>query len=258
MDGYMTRPSRLAPLLLLALAPAAALADDYRWEVRGDAGRDSTRGSLFTDVDTLSLAGSWYFKPVSTEGVPLAEAAFLGRASRLSVVAGRFEILDTQLNAQAASVGYYIPSTMFYAGAGVSRGQNITAINSTIVMREYDTTWFGTLGMTPVDGLLLTTNFEEDGYDPNLTARYVGKLPNDHFYAGSVSIVEPDQGDTSFGVDFDYFFNESTSAGVGYADAGDRWELRAEKFFSRTWAAGFSAHTADGGDGFGVHVTWRH
>jgi hypothetical protein len=35
MDDGMTKLRSLAPALLLALAPVAALADDYRWEVEG-------------------------------------------------------------------------------------------------------------------------------------------------------------------------------------------------------------------------------
>lgn len=265
----MTKLRNLAPWLLLAFAPAAALADDYRWEVEGALKRDMPSFEGVGDADTLTLAGTWYFAPVSTDGVPLAEAAYLGRASSLSAIASRFhwrsDSLDTHLNAQGARVGYYLPGTMFYGSVGVSHGQNVTVLfpdlndlNSIIVQKEYSTEWSGTLGIAPLDGLLITTNFQDHGYDPNVTARYVGKLPNNHFYAGSVSLVDPDLGDTSFGLDFDYYIDESFSLGAGYDDGGDQWELRAEKFFSKSWALGASVSTADGGDSVGIHVTWRH
>jgi hypothetical protein len=257
MTGTLRRFIRLGVFASL-IAPSITMADEYQWQVRGDFDRVMPSNDFLDDVDTLQLAGTWYFAPVSTDNVPLAEAAYLGRASYLSAIAARFEIFETTLNAQGANVGYYIPGTMFYAGVGVSHGQTITGINSVTVQKEYDTNWFGTFGVTPLDGLLITTDFDEDGYDPNVTARHVGKLPNSHFYAGSVSIVDPDGGDTAFGVDFDYYFDDTTSAGVGYFDGGERWELRAEKFFSKTWAAGITGYTADGGDGIGVHVTWRH
>jgi hypothetical protein len=254
----MNKLRRLAPALLLALAPAA-FADDYRFEVRGTFARDHPAGDFLDDIDTTTLSGSWYFKPVSVDGVPLSQAAFLGRASYLSAVAARFDgFFGTHLNAQAASVGYYIPQTIFYVNAGASRGQTVTAVSSTIVQKEYETRWFGSVGVTPLDGLLVYTRIEEGAYDPNVAARHVGRLPNAHYYAGSVSLVDPDQGDLSFGLDFDYYFDESTSLGAGYDDAGDRWELRAEKFFSKNWAAGVSGYTADFGDGFGVQITWRH
>jgi len=255
MDGFMTKLRSLAAALLFALAPAAALADDYRFEVKGTFDRLSTDDN----VDVAALAGTWYFAPVSTDNVPLAEAAFLGRASSLSATAAQVELAGIHLNAGSASVGYYIPGTMFYAGVGVSRNEDLIGLSSTMVLTEYRTTWSGTLGIAPLDGLLLTTDFEEHGYDPNITARYVGKLPNNHFYAGSVNIADHGGYDgTSFGLDFDYYFDDSMSVGLGFDDVGDRWELRGEKFFSKSWAAGVSAYTADFDDGFGVRVTWRH
>jgi hypothetical protein len=248
----------LASLLSLAAAPAVCSADDYRWELRGSFDRAWDSGLLFSDSDSLALSGTWYFAPVDIDDVPLAEAAFLGRASSLSAIAARFEVLDEHLNAQAARVGYYFPGNWFYAAVGVSRSEYFTALNSSFVLKAHDTRWNGTLGITPVNGLRITTDFGEGDYDPNLTARYVGKLANDHFYAGSVSFVDPEFGDTSFGLDFDYYFDATTSLGVGYEDGPDTWELRAEKFFAKSWAVGASAYTNDFGDGFGLHVTWRH
>ena len=245
-------------LLVLAAAPAAALADDYRFDAQGAFDWYQPSDDFFGDADTTNLTGTWYFAPVSTTDVPLAEAAFLGRSSRVSAVLARYELFGEHLNAQAASVGYYFPGTMFYASAGVQRIETLTALSSTFVQTEYDTAWFGQLGIAPLKGLLLTTSFQEDGYDPNITARYVGKLPNSHYYAGSVSLVEPDWGDTSFGLDFDYYFDHTASVGIGYADGAERWELRAQKFLSESWALGASVSTDDFGDGFGIRLTWRH
>ena len=256
----MTKLRSLVPALLFALAPAAVLADDYRFEVKGafDRHMRSNDGDSAADLDAATLAGTWYFAPVSTDNVPLAEAAFLGRASYLSASATQFDFLGTHLDAQGASVGYYIPGTMFYAGVGVSRDEELIGLSSTTVLTEHNTTWSGALGIAPLDGLLLTTDFQEHGYDSNITARYVGKLPNNHFYAGSVNLADNDDFGTTFGLDFDYYFDDSTSLGMGFDDVGNRWELRGEKFFSKSWAAGVSAYTADRIDGFGVHVTWRH
>ena len=258
----MTKLRGLAPALLLALAPAVVLADDYQFEVKGALGRDtpSADDSLFGDITGVSLAGTWYFAPVSTDNVPLSEAAYLGRASFVSagVASADIDGLDTRLNGQGVHVGYYIPNTMFYAVLGVSHGEGITAVNSTTVETGYNTTIFGRLGLTPLDGLLVSTEFSEGGYVPNVDARYVGKLPNSHYYAGRVSLVDPDGGDLSYGLDFDYYFDATTSVGLGFGEAGSRWELRAEKFFMKSWAAGVSAYTASGVNGFGVNVTWRH
>lgn len=254
----MTKLRRLTPALLLAMTSAVACADDFRWEVTGTLARDLNTNFPEGDPEMLSLGATWYFKPVTTDGVPLAEAAFLGRASYLDVVVAHTEIFDTGVNAQGASLGYYFPDTMFFASASVSRDQIVTALSSTFVDKEYRTSWFGALGIAPLDGLLITTQLKEYGYDPNLTARYVSTLPNGHYYAGSVSIVDPDLGDTTFGLGFDYYLDESTSLGLGYAEQADRWGLRAEKFLSPRWAVGVSAYTSDYYEGIALHATWRH
>ncbi len=251
---------RVFPLVLMLVALATpSVADDYRFEVRGTFDRDQPDGDFpGGDPETLQLQGAWFFEPVSTKGVPLAEAAFLGRASRVSAVAARFEVFDEHLDARGASVAYYFPGDLFYASASVSRAENITAINSTIVQKDHDTRWFGAVGVTPLDGLLITTDFGEDGYDPNVTARHVGKLRNSHFYAGSVGVVKPDRGDTFFTLGFDYYLDDTASLGVAYADGSERITLRGRKFFSQAWAVGASACKAEGSDGFAIDVTWRH
>jgi hypothetical protein len=258
MDGFMTTRRRWAPALLLCLAPAAVFADDFRWEVRGSFDRSLDSGYLAEDTDVLALSGTWFFEPVSTDAVPLAEAAFLGRASSLGAVVGRLDVFDTHLDAQAVNVSYYFPGDLFYASVVASRGEYITGLSSTMVVTEHDTSLSGKVGIAPLEGLLITTDLREQGYDPNITARHVGKLPNGRFYAGSVSVIDPDLGDTSFGLDFDYYFDESVSLGVGYEDADDQWQVRAEKFFGESWAVGASASTNDYGDGIGISVSWRH
>jgi hypothetical protein len=258
-----------ASVLLLALAPAAALADDYRFDIKGAFDRATPSDDFFGDFDTTRLAGSWYFAPVSTDGRPLAEAAFLGRASSVDVSLAHYTAFERDLSGQAASVSYYIPGTMLYAAAGARHLEFPTILNSAGASGlDDDTNWFGTIGIAPLDGLLVTTSLGEGGYQPNIAARYVGKLPNDHFYAGSVSILDPDGGDTAYKIDFDYYLDRTFSLGAGYrtfnlgADVytlgRNQWEIRAEKFLSSSWAVGASAYTADGADGFGLHVTWRH
>jgi hypothetical protein len=260
MSKLRKNAPHLLALLSLAVAPANCLADDYRAEVQGTYSRLLGPGD-FPDLDAVWVQGRWFFAPVKTDGVPLAEAGFLGRASSVSAAAARFESSfgnqEFHLNAQAASLGYYIPGTMFYAGVSASRGQNVTAVSSTVVQKEYDTRWSGVLGIAPLDGLLVTTEFQEHGYDPNITARYVGKLPNSHFYAGAVSVVDPDQGDTSFGLDFDYYFDETFSAGLGYEDASESVTGSVRKFFSTRFSLGGSYTARDFGDSFDIDVAWR-
>ena len=43
------------------------------------------------DVDSLGVTGTYYLEPVTTDGLPLGEAAFLGRSSFVSAAAARSE-----------------------------------------------------------------------------------------------------------------------------------------------------------------------
>ena len=71
---------------------------------------------------------------------------------------------------------------MFYAEVGANHREYITGVSSTFVLTENDTSWFGAIGIAPLDGLLITTSLREREYDPNLTARYVGhELPAEPF-----------------------------------------------------------------------------
>ncbi len=248
----MSKSLRPVPALCvlgsLAL-PAISVADDFQTEVGFDLQRTEFDGAAAPDAESYALGGTWYFEPVNTDGVPLAEAPFLRRSSFVNGGLVRAELGDEKIDILALNVGYYLPETIFYGRIGAAYfddfGGDQTNLNAT-------------LGVAPLDGLLVTTDFDEDGWDPNVTARYVGTLPNAHFYAGRASLVDPDGGDAYVALDFDYYLDTATSVGAGYSEGDERLELRARKFFSQSWAAGVSAFTADGADGFGVHITWRN
>jgi hypothetical protein len=256
----MTNAKTFAARLLVlgsVLVPCAVHADDYRGEARLDFTRnDFPDSSFLSHTEILGLSGTWYFAPVNTDGVPLSEAAYLGRASYVSGIASQIDILGEHLDAQALTGGYYVPHSMFFIGATVARSAGLL-VNSTTTRKTHDTSWSAKLGLAPVDGLLITTRFDNDDYTPNLGARYVSKLPNSHFYAASVNAVDPDGGDIDFGVDFDYFFDLTLSAGIGYQDGGSRWTARAEKFFTPRFSVGGSVYDEDFGHGFSVSAALR-
>jgi hypothetical protein len=242
---------KFMPLLLASvIACAAANADTYRFEV----GLSAEHASLDVDelepgdadLDVIGVTGTYYLAPVPTDGIPLAEAAFLNHSSFVAAAAVRSELDDEKIDILGASFGYYVPGTMFYGRIGVNYLDDYAG----------DQTQFnGTFGITPFDGLLVTTEFDEDGWDPNATARYVGKLGNGNFYAASVSAVDPDGDDLEFGLGFDYYFDHTFSVGAGVGD--ERVSLRAEKFFTPRFAVAGRVYDADDGDGFGASVRWR-
>jgi hypothetical protein len=228
------------------LVSAGALADDYRVEVRL-AGEHVDRGEGAGDVDAFQARGTFYLEPVRTDGLPLAEAAFLNRSSYATAAAARVDFGD-DLTVLDASLGYYLPDTIFFGRLGVSH---------TDYGSGNDTRWNGTFGVTPFDGLLITTDFDEDGWDPNVAAKYVGRLANSHYYAVTARAVDPDGGDTAVGLDFDYFLDLTFKVGGGFSSGDDRFTARAEKFFTPSFSVGASVYSGDDDSGFGAQVAWR-
>ena len=92
------RLKTLIPCALLTLPAMNAVADDYDYEIdlgyiKSSGSSDSTTqfngGSVTAssdiDVDDIAVSGSWYFDTVDTSKGPLERAAFLSRASFLSI-----------------------------------------------------------------------------------------------------------------------------------------------------------------------------
>jgi hypothetical protein len=250
MDGLMIS-RKIAPFgvaATLAFPGMSAIADDYRAEVRLS-GQRVDLDNASDDIDVIGATGTYYLEPVRTDGLPLAEAAFLGRSSFVSAGAARSELGDEKIDILSASFGYYVPNTIFYGRLGIAYLDDFSPGDRSIVN--------GTFGVTPFDGLLLTTDFDEDGWDPNIAAKYVGKLANSHYYAVTASAVDPDGGDTAVGVDFDYFLDLTFKVGGGFNSGDDRFTIRAEKFFTPSFAVGGSLFTGDEVSGFGAQVAWR-
>lgn len=245
-----------ACLLLQLFAAGATHADEYRGEVKGSFMHDRSDNDVIDHVNIWQLSGAYYFDPVKTDGVPLSEAAFLGKAGSLSANAVRIDIAGEQLDAGGASIDYYMPDTMFYGRLSVQRNASLR-VSSVSSRTDHETVWSGAFGITPLEGLLLTTSATEHGWDPNVTARYVHKLPNGHFYAANVSFVDPDGGDSNVALDFDYFLDATFKIGAGYSEGGDKFTVRTEKFFTPRFALGAQAFTADNDDRAGIDVTWR-
>jgi hypothetical protein len=154
---------------------------------------------------------------------------------------------DEDADVIAADVGYHFTNSIFFARVGVVYTDG---------PGESDTTWNGTLGIVPIPRLFFGTDFTEDNWDPNLTARYAGQLANSHWYAASITLADPDDGDTNVGLEFDYYFDKFKLGG-GFQSGSDAWTVRAEFGLPHGFALLGRFYTDDSSNGVGLTLTWR-
>lgn len=209
----------LAAAVVMTMSSANVLADTYQF----DLGANYTHA----DVDGFGSDGffgayaRYYFSPVNTTNRPLAEAAFLGKSSNVTLsTAEDFDVV--RLDAEV-----YIPNSIFYIGATATR---------TDYGNGSDNDWSARVGITPVDGLLITTSFNDDDYDLNLQAKYITALGGGNFLNVEGYFVDADS-TNFFGVSADFYFDRTFSVGVAYEDIGDDvFTVRTRKFFTETFS----------------------
>ncbi|MDQ2075142.1 putative porin [Marinimicrobium sp. ABcell2] len=239
----------LAVLTALSLCSALATAAPYQTEING-------AYINFDDSDDFNLRAAYYFSPVESSGSPLAEEAFLGRASGVYLDYDRLESDFEPRDRVNVGLEYYIPNSIFYVGANVV---HITELDDGFDSDGSDTDWGLTFGIAPIEGLLVTTSYrvapklhtprltqfiqyfttiaEEDrsGYDFNLSAKYVAQLEGETAIKLTVTYADERWGDmVSIGAD--YFFDSTFSVGIWREDIGEStlagYGIRTEKFFT--------------------------
>ncbi len=226
----------------LALATAFAFSSgfavaDYQSEV----------GANYTDVEdgdgAFGVYGQMHFSPVQTRNHPLAEAAFLERSTNVYAAAG------DDFDSLTVGGELYVPDTMFYIGARVNRVDTGA---------DDETTAYATLGLTPIDGLLVTTEFSEDGYDANLSAKYVTSLGGGNFVNLQGTYQDSDF-DDMLSLFADFYFDRTFSVGAGYTDfyGNDQFTLRTEKFFTEEVSGNLAFTDTDFGNAFTIGAAIR-
>lgn len=209
---------------------SAALAEGYDVELRG--GLDSFDPEYGDSVELYRAGGTFYFNTVDSEGGPLAEAAFLNRASNMSAAFTYADNNGTDITSTNLGVEVFLPNSILYGAFNYSMVD---------VAGEDDDSWNARLGITPIDGLLLTTTKTQDvDYDPNIQAKYVmelagGQALNLH---GAINFADST---TFYTAGMDYYLTAQTSLGFEYSDATDRasdvfetYTVRGKHFFNET------------------------
>ncbi len=216
-----------------------AIADSYQAEISGGVTRIDADGQS-AKINAYDVEGVYHFNAVNTTNLPLAEAAYLGKNSNVFA-----ELLDRPrqhgwLKYQSYQVGaeFYIPENFLYVKAGVVRQTLGGAHNND---------WFTTIGITPIDGLLVTTDYYHDaGYDANIHAKYVTDIGNGQFINVEAGLADSDEG-TITHIGGDYYIDRTFSVGAEIVD-GDSdtdYTLRTRKFFSENFSGELSYTDSD-------------
>ena len=224
----------IASALLSTLAITGTAAHAYQAEVGGSVGYidpDNGSGSASFGVD-----GTYYFKPVQTRNAPLAEAAFLDRASNVNAKYNYDEVGDDKRHNYGVGVEYFVPNSDFYVSGNVGRDELKFKYGS-----DFDTTTYGAeVGYLPAPGLLIAAGIKgydndfHDGVDPTIRAKYVTTLSNgkDINLEAGAAFGDLDE----WNVAADYYIDKTLSVGVDYYDndmnENSEFGVTARKFFT--------------------------
>jgi hypothetical protein len=253
MENFMKFSKTLLSTAVL-LTSSLTMANTYNAEV----GLNYTDNGLtlldntepLEDVSTIQLSGLYNFTAVDTSNKPLAEAAFLGNHSYLNASHSEFDADGGgSADAQTIGFGFYIPSTIFYIGA---QYLNFEDSNNTIV----------TLGVTPIDGLLITTshNEEADDYEPNIYAKYVRPLAGEtaiNLEAGFAQSEDDEEEDAIY-LAADYYFTSFFSVGATLVDRDEStYGIRTRYFFNDQFSLTGEFTSSDEDDAMSVGAAFR-
>jgi hypothetical protein len=225
----------IASALLSALA-VTGTAHAYQAEVGGS--YTYTDQDHFDSTHSFGVDGTYYFNPVQTRNAPLAEAAFLNRASNVKAkvdYANNNGVKDSQYG---AGVEYFVPNSDFYLSGNLGRSEfevDKAAIDQKV------TTYGAEVGYLPAPGLLLALGVKgydekngKDGADPTVRAKYVtqvgGKDINLEAYGAFGDLDE-------YRVKGDYYLDKTLSVGADYYNNDltkrDEWGISAKKFLNQ-------------------------
>jgi len=133
--------------LALATALLAGLGTAHAYQAELNVGYENTDIDNVGDLDTFFINGKYYLNTVQVKNSPLAEAAFLNKASNIGLgYANASGDGDEDIDVFGVSGEFYIPNTQFYVSG---------TINQVDFAGEDNTGYAFEVGYLPVNGLLL-------------------------------------------------------------------------------------------------------
>ncbi|KAA8731297.1 putative porin [Acinetobacter qingfengensis] len=230
----------IATALLAATASLAAInANAYQAEVGGNYNRidnDNTK-----DLNQFGVNGTYYFNQVQVKDSPLAEAAFLDRASNVNAEVKYADNSGNKNTQYGVGAEYFVPNSDFYLSGNVGRSE-YKVDNTNIDTKT--TTYGAEVGYLPAPGLLVAagaqgydTEHGDDDVNPTLRAKYVTTLQNGHDINLEARGVFGSDDNKQYSAGADYYIDKTLSFGADYqkdkAIDQDQWGIRAKKFFDQ-------------------------
>ncbi len=233
--------------IFLATAIAAlsiSAAQAYQVELNGNLSYDSIDipgGS--SEIFGVGVGGTYYLNQVSGKTGPLAEAAFIERASNVNASYGYAQNNDFDTKANNVNVGgeFYVPNSDFYAAASI--GRDYTKVKG--LKQVGETNYTAEVGLLPITNLLVAVGIAgvdshgNNDTDATIRAKYLTKLANNN----DVNLEGHAQfGNNSnhYGVSGDYYLDRTLSIGASYdlttidhADDDYSFGVNARKFIAQ-------------------------
>ncbi|ENX33026.1 hypothetical protein F889_02957 [Acinetobacter colistiniresistens] len=240
------------------------------------------------------ISGKYYFNPVQTRNVPLAEAAFLDKASNIgggyaySKLKDDQEFGDLQFNMLGLQGEFYVPNTQFYLSGALHRTNVKATINGIGSDSKKSDGYNLEAGFLPISGLLLAVGVadlsdslnpvqvaqygftnalsnaaivsgENDDTAVSLRAKYVAQIGGYYTNFEALSYIGDE---TTYRLGADLYLDPTLNVGVSFADSTAKdsdsvFNIHAQKFFTPQFALGVGYTTTDGVDAFALNGTVR-
>ena len=271
--------------LTTALIASFGTAHAYQAEINANYENTSFDGDS-EDLDTFGISGKYYLNGVNTKNSPLAEAAFLSKASNIGLGYANSSIDEDGADLEIDTVGlngeFFIPNSQFYVSGSLNRSE-VTVESEFGKVSDDNVGYALEAGYLPVDGLLIAAGVAKENLDPmyvskngfidtfsnisavaddtavTLRAKYVTQIGN-HFtnFEGATYFGD----ETAYRLGADLYIDPTLSVGVSFMDTtfddfDTVWAVRAQKFFTPTIAVGLNYTTTEDADSYGINGTFR-
>lgn len=249
---------------LFAALALASTAHAYQIELGANAAYvDPESGST---GHGFGVSGTYYLNNLPTASTPLAETAFINKASNVKAHAQWTDVgNNVDVNSYGVGGQYYVPNSKFVVGADLSRETAENAAKQKASVNTYG----AEVGYLLDPNLLVAVGLRGydagnnvDGIDPTVRAKYLTQIGGKHVnLEANAAFGDLDQ----YGIKGDYFIDNSFNVGADYAHNKltdtKEFGVSAKKFISPQASIGgrigFGDASSQDYKNFGVEANYR-